>query len=225
MRTPVLAIALALVSHSLFAQDSTRSREVSVTSSFKPVLKEAAKVVFSPTPPGTDTARPRLQYSIPTQNLVLGYLPGSLRPLALAIDSGGKWDSWNYTKIGYGSLKTPYFETGLSLGDGKTAGLNVYGRHISSKGKIEFQDYAHTSAGLNGFARVGSNIELNGRLSGYDARYNKYGFEPKLLSSQTILSRCATSLPPFGSGYGILKGEHLACLMHRLFSWMYLVTG
>jgi hypothetical protein len=28
---------------------------------------------------------------------------------------------------------------------------------------------------------VGKNIELNGRLSGSDARYNKYGFEPKTL--------------------------------------------
>ncbi len=178
MRISIIVIAV-LISNSLSAQDSTRQREVSVTSAFKPVLKEAAKINFAPSPPTADTTRPRLQYSVPTQNLVFAYQPGSLRPLALTIDSGGKWDSWNYAKLGYGSLRTPYFETGLSLGDGKNAGLNVYGRHISSKGKIEFQDYKNTSVELNGFFKASENIEINGRLIAKDDKYNRYGFEPK----------------------------------------------
>jgi hypothetical protein len=83
--------------------------------------------------------------------------------------------------VGYGSLRTPYFETGLSLGDGKYAGLNIYGRHISSKGKIDFQDYSNTGVELNGFVKVGKNFELNGRVTGAEDRYNQYGYEPKTL--------------------------------------------
>jgi len=181
MRTGILLFTGLLLSGSLLAQDSTRRREVSVTSSFKPVLKEAAKINFSATPPTADTARPRLQYAIPNQNLALVYQPGTLKPLALAVDTGGRWDTWNYAKVGYGSLSTPYFETGLSLGDGNTTGLNIYAKHISSKGKIKFQDYSNTAVGLNGFIKAGSNGELSGRLTGEDARYNKYGFEPKAL--------------------------------------------
>jgi hypothetical protein len=139
MRSIILLFLSFLLIANTFAQDTIRKREVNVSSTFKPVLKEAAKINFNASPAVTDTTRPRLQYEIPNQNLVLAYQPGSLKPLALDVDTGGRWDIYNYAKIGYGSLKTPYFETGLSLGDGNTTGLNIYARHISSKGKIKFQ--------------------------------------------------------------------------------------
>ncbi|MDB5196253.1 MAG: hypothetical protein JWP88_623 [Flaviaesturariibacter sp.] len=163
------------------AQDTTRRKQVTVTSAFKPVLKEAAKINFGATPPTADTAKPRLQYSIPAQNLQFAYQPGTLKPLALSIDTGGVWDTWNYAKIGYGTLKTPYLETGLSLGDGKNAGLNVYGKHISSKGKIENQDFGYTAVELNGFVRTGQNTELSGRFGVKDEQYKKYGYVPSTL--------------------------------------------
>src|SRR5688572_15792161 len=114
-------IALLALTTSVQAQDSIRKREVSVTSTFKPTLKEAAKINLDATPPYADTTRPRLKYDIPNQNLLFAYQPGTLKPLALGVDTAGAWPIWNYAKLGYGSLSTPYFETGLSLGNGKTA--------------------------------------------------------------------------------------------------------
>src|SRR5215218_2170182 len=135
------------------AQDTTirKPRTVQVTSTFKPVLKDAAKINFNAAPPSADTSRPRLQYEVPNQNLLFQYQPGSLKPLALAIDSGGYFINHNYVKVGYGSLKTPYLEAGLSVGDGKTAGLNIYAKHISSQGKIPFQDFSNTALDAAGF--------------------------------------------------------------------------
>ncbi len=104
------------------------------------MLKEAAKINFNATPPAADTSRPNLKYDIPNQNLLFGYQPGSLKPLALQIDSGGRWDNSNYIKAGFGSLKTPYVQAGFSFGDGKTAGLNIYAKHVSSKGKGNFRN-------------------------------------------------------------------------------------
>jgi hypothetical protein len=175
-----IVVCIVLVSNA-WGQDTTR-RAVRVTSSFKPVLKDAAKINFNASPPNVDTTRPRLQYDIPNQNLLFAYQPGTLRPLALSVDTGGYWDSWNYAKLGYGSLNTPYFETGLSLGDGKTDGLNIYGRHISSTGKVDFQKNRNTTVELNGFIKAGNNIELNGQFRGEQSLYNKYGFEPKGLT-------------------------------------------
>jgi hypothetical protein len=164
------------------AQDTIRKREVSVTSQFKPELKEAAKINLAATPPYVDTTRPRLQYDIPNQNLLFAYQPGTLKPLALGVDTAGTWPNWNYAKLGYGSLSTPYFETGLSLGNGQTAGLNIYGKHISSKGKIEHQKYSNTDVEFNGFMQTGNNIQWNGRFGVSDDKYNKYGFQPKSLT-------------------------------------------
>jgi len=182
MRSITLAlIGFFALSTGIQAQDSIRKREVSVTSTFKPTLKEAAKINLDATPPYADTARPRLQYDIPNQNLLFAYQPGTLKPLALSADTAGTWPVWNYAKLGYGSLSTPYFETGLSLGNGKTAGLNIYGKHFSSKGKIEHQKFSNTDVAFNGFVQTGKNMEWNGRFLVSEDKYNKYGFQPQTI--------------------------------------------
>ncbi len=184
MTTPmryILSCLILFCAVSATAQDSVNKRVVNVTSAFKPVLKEAAKINFDATPPRTDTSRPRLQYNIPNQNLVFAYQPGSLRPLALDIDTGGRFNNWNYAKVGYGTLNTPYFEAGLSLGNGKTAGLNIYGDHISQKGKLAHQEYSKTKIELNGFVQTGNKLEWTGRFGGGEQKYNKYGYQPRNL--------------------------------------------
>src|SRR3982750_450531 len=90
---PVAGILLAGICN---AQDTTKQKAVDITSSFKPVLREAAKINFNATPPSADTTKPRLQYDIPNPSLALAYQPGSLKPLALQIDSLGKFISSNY---------------------------------------------------------------------------------------------------------------------------------
>ena len=80
-------------------QDTTKKKgTVDITSAFKPVLKESAKINFNASPAVNDTTKPRLNYDIPNQNLLFAYTPGSLRPLALDIDSGGYWDMNSFIK-------------------------------------------------------------------------------------------------------------------------------
>jgi hypothetical protein len=68
------------------------------------------------------------------------------------------------------------------MGDGKTAGINLYANHISSQGKIQFQDFSNTSVDATAFYQTSNNLEWSGRIGGKQERYNKYGFEPKELS-------------------------------------------
>jgi hypothetical protein len=179
MRYMMLAAAALLAGSTAFAQrDTSRPRQVTVTSAFKPTLKEAAKINFNATPPTTDTTRPRLQYQLPNQNLSFAFQPGSLRPLALSVDTGGKWDNESFIKAGFGNLKTPYLQAGLSIGDGRTAGLNLYARHVSSKGKRIYQDFSNTNLDLNAFFQTSKNMEWNARVGGAQESYNKYGFQP-----------------------------------------------
>ncbi|GAB4091529.1 TonB-dependent receptor [Flaviaesturariibacter terrae] len=179
-------IATAL---SLHAQDTTRNgHQVNVTVSFQPVLREAGKINFSATPPAADTARPQLLYSIPNQNLVFRYQPGSLKPLALNVDSLVRWDGWNYVKLGYGTQQTPYLETGLSLGDPAKAGVNVYGNFYSSKGKLPFQELRRGRIDALGYSRIGSNHELTGAIGYSDDQYYRYGFPDSLSFPKDSLS-------------------------------------
>ncbi len=172
-----------LLSGIAFSQkDTTKGKSVEIRSAFKPVLKESAKINFNATPPTTDTSKPRLQYDIPNQNLALGYQPGSLKPLALQIDSGGKWDNSSYIKAGFGSLRTPYVQAGFSFGDGNTAGVNIFAKHVSSQGKLDKQDFTNTQVKLSGFYKSAGNHEWNASIGMKQDRTYKYGYQPKSLS-------------------------------------------
>lgn len=167
-----------------YAQQDTSKKKgtVDITSAFKPVLKESAKINFNASPAVNDTTKPKLNYDIPNQNLLFGYTPGSLRPLALDIDTGGYWAVNSYIKAGFGSLKTPFVQTGISFGDGKTAGLNIFAKHISSSGKELYQDYRNTNVDLKGFFQTRKNIEWDAQLGMRQDRYYKYGLDPTVTS-------------------------------------------
>ena len=123
-------------------RDTTKTQAIDITSSFKPVLRNAIKINFSGSQLLADTSQPKLGYTIPSQNLFYAYQPISLRPLALAQDTNLYLGDRNYLKAGFGSYNTPYLAAGLSFGDGKTSLINLTGAYIASKGKdIEFQDY------------------------------------------------------------------------------------
>lgn len=181
MKYSILAAIVLTTGIIASAQDTTKGKEVNVTSQFKPTLKEAAKINFNATPPAADTTRPRLQYNIPNQNLSLAFQPGSLKPLALEADTGGRWGNESYVKVGYGNFKTPFVQAGVSFGDGRNAGLNIYAKHSSSKGTIPFKDYSSSQVDANAFIKTAKNLQWNFRFGGQQEVFNKYGFEPKTL--------------------------------------------
>ncbi len=160
-------------------RDTIRNKSVDITSAFKPELKASAKINFNAAPPVADTAKPRLQYDIPNPNLLFAYQPGSLKPLALQIDSIGKFNNSNYIKAGFGSLRTPYVQGGFSFGDGTNAGLNIYAKHVSSQGKEDFKDFSNTDVKLTGYYKAANNLEWNASLGMKQDKTYKYGFEPK----------------------------------------------
>lgn len=178
----VLSLALLSVTAMVQAQDTTRKRSVEITSAFKPVLRESAKINFNATPPQPDTSKPVLQYNVPNQHLLFAYQPGALTPLALQHDTAGVWDNSNYIKAGFGSLKTPYLQAGLSFGDGSTAGAEIFAKYTSSKGKREYQENANAQARVSAFYKTAGGLEWSGGLGFKADRLYKYGYVPETLS-------------------------------------------
>ncbi len=111
-----------------------------------------------------DTTKAKLNYDIPNQNLLFAYQPGSLKPLALDIDSAGIFDNSSYVKAGFGSLRTPFIQAGISFGDGKTAGLNIYAKHVGSDGKRDFQKFTNTDLKLAGYFKSGNNLQWDASI-------------------------------------------------------------
>ena len=140
----LIITAVCLVTLTASAQkDTSHTQAIDITSSFKPVLRNAVKINFSGSQLPADTGRPVLGYTIPSQNLFYAYRPISLKPLALLQDTNLYLGSRNFLKAGFGNYNTPYLAAGLSFGDGKKSLMNIYGNYIASKGTdIKFQDYS-----------------------------------------------------------------------------------
>lgn len=147
----IITIVICLLNFAGFAQKDTSKRQtIDITSSYKPVLRNAVKINFSGTNLAADTARGYMTYNIPAQNLFYTYQPMSLKPLALTQDTNLDLGVRNFLKVGFGNYSTPYLKAGFSFGDGKTSLVNVYADYISSKGKIKYQDYSQLNIKASG---------------------------------------------------------------------------
>ena len=157
-------------------RDTTKKQSINITSSFKPVLRNAVKINFSGSQLLADTSTSVRPYMVPAQNLFYAYQPISLKPLALQQDSNLYLGNRNYIKAGFGNYSTPYVKAGLSFGNGKTALLNLYGTYISSKGKIKNQDYTEFE-GKATASYFTKKFEVYGSGSVGQRNYFLYGYD------------------------------------------------
>ncbi|HEY4060706.1 MAG TPA: hypothetical protein VGM30_02340 [Puia sp.] len=176
-----LAFAVLGICLCATAQDTTKRRSIDITSSFKPVLREAVKINFNAAPPVADTSRPRLTYTIPAQYLFLSYQPADMKPVALQRDSLTPWENYNYIKVGVGNVHLPYIRTGFSFGDGKSSFFNVFANQLSSKGSLPFQKNSLTDVKLMGTVKTANNMEWDGSIGFKNDAYWLYGFRPDSL--------------------------------------------
>jgi hypothetical protein len=143
MKAICLVVACSLLSFIALAQKDTTKKgtTIDITSAYKPVLRNAVKINLAASQLNADTSKPKLNYTVPAQNLFYSYQPISLKPLALQQDTNLYLGMRNFLKLGFGNYSTPYASAGFSFGDGKKSLLNLYADYISSKGKIQYQDY------------------------------------------------------------------------------------
>ena len=122
--------------------DTSSPKMVTITSAFKPFLKNAAKVNFTAATPVIDSSKIPVSYSIPSQNLFFNYQPVAVKPLALPADSGYVWENDQYIKVGAGNFSSFFGEAAFSFGDGKSSITNVRGNFLTSTGSLPAQQTA-----------------------------------------------------------------------------------
>ena len=175
-RNALFVITGCVLSMNGLAQRDTTKQSVNITSSYKPVLRNAVKINFSGSQLLADTATTVKPYIVPAQNLFYAYQPIALKPLALQQDSNLYLGGRNFVKAGFGNYTTPYVKAVLGFGDGRTYLANFYGSYISSKGKIKNQDYAQfdAKAALSFF---GKKTEVYGSAAWSRHDYFLYGYD------------------------------------------------
>jgi hypothetical protein len=172
----ITGLIFCLSGFASFAQkDTTKKQTIDITSSYKPVLRNAVKINFSAANLNADSSRPYLTYTIPPQNLFYTYQPMSLKPLALIQDTTMDLGARNFIKVGFGNYTTPFVSAGFSFGDGKKSLVNLYANYISSKGKIQYQDYSQFNARVSGSFFTARN-EVYGSAGFSQDKYYLYGY-------------------------------------------------
>lgn len=180
----ILLASACLFSVTAMAQrtDTTKkTTSIDITSSYKPVLRNAVKINFSAAHIPADSTRPNLTYHIPAQNLFYSYQPIALNPLALQQDTNLYLGQRNFVKVGYGNFATPYAAAGFSFGDGKKWLANIYADYTGSKGKIKYQQYAQLNANANlSYFLPKNEVYAGVQFRHYD--YNLYGYDQSVFN-------------------------------------------
>ncbi len=105
-------------------------------------------------------------------------------------DTGLQLGIRNYVKVGFGNFTTPYISAAVSFGDdGKKSLTNLYANYISSKGKIENQNFSELQLkGTESYFTAKNEVYGS---AGIDARqYYQYGYDHALHSySKDSVSR------------------------------------
>jgi hypothetical protein len=173
----IVLIFLLSISGSVFSQrDTTKKQSIDITSSYKPVLRNAVKINFSASNLPADTSKAVGQYNIPAQNLFYTYQPISLKPLALTMDTALELGVRNFIKVGFGNLSTPYASAGFSFGDGKKSLVNLYADYISSKGEIVNQTFSQLNIKGSG-SYFTDKSEVYGTVGLSQQDYSLYGYD------------------------------------------------
>ena len=174
-------VFLFLVTLTVRAQDTTKRKTINITSTFKPALKNTAKLNFNAEAPLIDTTHPNLSYNLPVQFLSMVYQPVGLNPMALPADSIKAWNNDNYIKAGIGNVHLPYVQAGFSFGDRKNSFFNAFLEGYSSKGNQPFQENSLLDASVSGTIKAANNLEWDGGLGFRADGYYLYGFQPDTL--------------------------------------------
>lgn len=148
--------------------------EIDIVKPFEPTLADAVKVEFSPNLPTPEEIKQNQpvfgNYQVPNRFLTIAYQPPTLKPLAYQADKNGKNDEEDlynaWIRAGFGTQSTPVLDIALSSGKSDKRIIGANGSYISSKGKLDFQDYSRTKVGLYGKvftdeAFFGGNIDFN----------------------------------------------------------------
>jgi hypothetical protein len=171
----MLAIAGLGLQQSTLAQDSLKQETIDIISTYQPKLRDAAKLNLTASLPGTDTARPRLLYQVPAQNLYFMYQPVPLKPLALGKDSLAALQN-NFVKVGYGNYNTPLIQAGIGSNRNEKFNYGLYGSYRSSKGDIQYQDYSALNVLASG-TYYSPLFEINGSVGVDRNVIHYYGYD------------------------------------------------
>ncbi len=162
--------------------DTSSPRVVTITSAFKPSLKNAAKINFTAASTYVDSSRTAVTYAVPAQNLFFSYQPVPIKPLALPVDTGFHWQNDHSIRAGLGNFNSFLLAGTFSFGDGIKSNTIVSTDYLSNKGDLFAQQYAKFGLSVLSVFNTNNNNEWTTKATYKNTTRYFYGFDTTGLS-------------------------------------------
>ena len=174
---PVLCFLLIVSVENAIAQDKRgKKEEISITSSFKPSIVKTGKLEFQAEAPPKDTTAYKLTYPTVPIQFTTPMSSFLIKPLSFHTTEKQQDKEDVYAKLGFGNLSTPFASLGFTSRKTKEQ-FTFNADHISSKGKLQDQQYAHSSLNM-GYKNTLAENRIARVYAGYDRQgYRLYGFD------------------------------------------------
>ena len=171
--------------------DTSAPKVVTVTSAFKPSLKNAAKINFTAASPFVDSSRTPVTYTVPAQNLFFSYQPVPIKPLALPVDTGFHWQNDHSVKVGLGNFNSFLLSGAFSFGDGVKSNTIVTADYLTNKGNLFAQQYANLGLSVLSVFNTNNNNEWTTKAWYKNTTRYYYGYDSTLYhySKSSLLRR------------------------------------
>jgi hypothetical protein len=171
--------------------DTSAPKVVTVTSAFKPSLKNAAKINFTAASSFVDSSRTPVTYTVPSQNLFFSYQPVPIRPLALPVDTGFHWQNDHSVKVGLGNFNSFLLSGAFSFGDGVKSNTIVTADYLTNKGNLFAQQYANLGLSVLSVFNTNNNNEWTTKAWYKNTTRYFYGYDTSLVSysKESLLRR------------------------------------
>ncbi|MFY8003894.1 MAG: hypothetical protein ACOVNR_03595, partial [Chitinophagaceae bacterium] len=167
--------------------DTLIQKEVLITSSFKPSLRNAAKINFNAATPLIDTNRIPLTYFIPSQNLFFNYQPVALKPLAYIVDTTYFKQNSGYIKAGLGNFSGIHAEFAKGFTDKKQNEYTINAKYLQAKGSMPLQNWKNVTLHTTAQWQMPQKALLQ-MQAGFAGNYRyAYGFDPTVLTPDATL--------------------------------------
>ena len=167
-------------------QEPGLKREVTLYNPYKPTLSVVRKMSFLPDMIDTAKVKPEFHYSVSAKAFQPEYNIVPIKAAALLPDPLPKLYK-SYVNIGLGNYITPLAEISITNERSKKGSFGIYGKHLSSNGKIELENarrvfggYMDNDASIFGRrifkkSTFGTSVDFTQKV-----RY-AYGYDPQIL--------------------------------------------
>lgn len=187
-------------------KDTTPEKVVTIISSFKPQLKNVAKIGFMNATALVDTNSVQLTYQVPSQNLSFQYQPIALVPRAIKKDSTILDKQSTQFKIGMGNYFNQFIQAQSTLTDQKELLHTFTFKNESIKGAHPIQQWKHLMVGYMGGISINKQQNIQTQLYYNTSNRYRYGLVPD--TTKLPLSNFEQKLTEIGANFTLVNNSN-----------------